>query len=387
MPAINSKLPDVGLSIFSVMSQLAASCDAINLSQGFPDFDCDPGLVDLVAHHMRGGRNQYAPMAGVDALRERISEKMADQHRAYYHPQTEVTITAGATQAIFTAVGAVIGPGDEALIFDPAYDAYEPAVKAFGGVAKRIALYAPDFTVDWEAVSRLVSPKTKLVIINNPNNPSARVYSDADFRALVRLVRDTDIFILSDEVYEHIVFDGVQHHSAAQYSELRERAFVTASFGKLYHTTGWKVGYCLAPAALTAEFRKVHQFNVFSVNTPMQFAFADFMAEKEAYLGLSAFFQKKRDFLLDALGATRFKPLACQGTYFLLADYAAISELPEQAFCEELAKQHRVATIPVSAFYHGSVEQQTVRICFAKKTETLERAVERLLRVSEVGAR
>lgn len=384
MPITVSKLPHVGASIFSAMSELAASHQAINLSQGFPDFDSDPRLVELVVKHMRQGHNQYAPMPGVAALRERISEKNLEQHHAYYDPQREITITSGATQAIFTAIGTVIGAGDEALIFDPAYDSYEPAVSAFGGVATHISLHAPDFAIDWDTVAQRITDKTKLIIINNPNNPAARIFNEHDLNALVRLVRGTSIYIISDEVYEHIIFDGHQHLSAARFEELRERTFITASFGKLFHTTGWKIGYCLAPAHLTSEFRKIHQFNVFSVHTPAQYALADFLAEKDAYLNLSTFFEEKRNFVLDALAGTGFKPLECQGTYFLLVDYSAISELPEETFCNELTKQHQVATIPVSAFYRGGMEQHLARVCFAKKRETLERVLDRLVRVKEL---
>ncbi len=379
-----SKLPHVGASIFSAMSQLAASCDAINLSQGFPDFDCDPKLVELVTKYMRLGHNQYAPMPGVASLRERISEKTAEQHQAYYHPESEVTITAGATQAIFTAVGAIVGHGDEALIFDPAYDAYEPAIRAFGGTATRVALHAPTFKIDWEGVAQLLTPKTKLIIINNPTNPSARLLTEADLSALAGIVRGTSICIISDEVYEHIIFDGRSHASAAQHPELRQRTFVMASFGKLFHTTGWKIGYCLAPADLTTEFRKLHQFNVFSVNTPVQYALADYLTDKESYLSLNTFFQEKRDLLVHALAGTPFKPLPCEGTYFLLVNYEAVSQLPEGLFCTELAKQYGVATIPVSAFYDGGHEQSLARICFAKTTETLNRAIERLAKVAEI---
>ena len=384
MNAPTSKLPNTGTSIFTQMSQLAVQHQAINLSQGFPDFDCPSRLVSLVEYHMRAGHNQYAPMAGVQVLREQISAKAEASYDIFYHPETEITVTAGATQALFTAMATVIHPGDEVIIFEPAYDAYAPSVRVFGGIPKPVALSAPDFAIDWAAVERLVTPKTKLIIINTPNNPTARVFTDADYRKLIRIVYHLDCYLLSDEVYEHIVYDGIQHRSAMQYPELRERAFVVASFGKLYHITGWKVGYCLAPANLMAEFRKVHQFNVFSVNTPVQYALADFLDDKEAYLSLGAFFQQKRDWLLEALSATRFKALACQGTYFLLADYSAISDLPEQTFCQQLTKQYGVATIPISAFYSEAKDQQLIRICFAKRMETLEKAMERFTGIIQV---
>lgn len=379
-----SKLPDVGESIFSTMSQLAAAHNAINLSQGFPDFECDPQLVELVSKYMREGHNQYAPMPGVSRLRERISEKVATQYQSHYHPQNEVTITAGATQAIFTAIGAVMCHGDEAIIFDPAYDAYEPAVRAFGGVSRRITLRAPSFAIDWQEVARMITPKTKLIIINNPSNPSARLLMADDLHELARLVHNTPICIISDEVYEHIVFDGRRYVSAAQVPELRDRTFVVASFGKLFHTTGWKVGYCLAPETLTAEFRKLHQFNVFSVNTPVQHALADYLERRETYLGLPEFFQHKRDLIVDALATSPFRTLPCEGSYFLLVDYSAISPLPELEFCTKLTQLHGIATIPVSAFYQQKLNQNLARICFAKKDETLKMALERLLRVREV---
>lgn len=379
MNPFESKLPDTGPSIFTQMSQLAARHQAINLSQGFPDFDCSPRLISLVERYMRAGHNQYAPMAGVKTLRDRISTKVAAITGVSYHPETDITITAGATQALFTAMAALIRPGDEVILFEPAYDAYAPSVRVFGGIPKPVTLLAPDFVIDWAAVEQLITSKTRLIVINTPNNPTGRVLSDADYQQLISIIRHTDCYLLSDEVYEHIVYDGIPHRSAVHYAELRERAFVVASFGKLYHTTGWKVGYCLAPPELTAEFRKVHQFNVFSVNTPVQYALADFLTDQDEYLSLGAFFQRKRDFMLGALAGTGFNVLPCQGTYFLLADYSAISELPEQAFCEQVTRQYGVATIPVSAFYSRPTDQYLVRICFAKREETLEQAVERLI--------
>lgn len=381
MNTITSKLPDTGPSIFTKMSQLAARHQAINLSQGFPDFDCSPRLVSLVSQYMRAGYNQYAPMAGVIALREQISTKVVATNGVFYDPDTAITVTAGATQALFTVMAALIHPGDEVVLFEPAYDSYAPSVRVFGGIPKAVPLLAPDFHVDWATVEQLVTDKTRLIIVNSPSNPTARVLADSDYRQLVRIVRDTGCYILSDEVYEHMVYDGRSHVSVAHYETLRERAFVVVSFGKLYHTTGWKVGYCLAPPQLTAEFRRVHQFNVFSVNTPVQYALADFLRDDQAYAALSAFFQEKRDFLIEALETTPFRPLPCEGTYFLLADYSAISQLPEQAFSEVLTARHGVATIPISAFYHDTRNQHLIRICFAKKTKTLAQAVERLRKV------
>lgn len=383
MSALKSKLTNTGTSIFTQMSQLAIQHQAINLSQGFPDFDCSPRLIALVEHHLRIGHNQYAPMAGLPLLRERIGNKVACTGDLLYNPDTEITITAGATQALFTTVASLIRPGDEVILFEPAYDSYAPSIQVFGGFPRPVALTAPDFAINWETVAHLVNPKTRLIIVNSPNNPTARVWNDSDYLQLARIIQPfPDCCILSDEVYEHLVYDGIQHRSPAHYPALRDRTFVVASFGKLYHTTGWKVGYCLAPADLTSEFRKVHQFNVFSVNTPIQHALADFLVDRDEYLMLSAFFQQKRDFLLEGLTTTSFRALPCEGTYFLLADYSAISDLPEQDFCQMLTKQFGVATIPVSAFYHQTSNQQLVRICFAKQAETLERAMERLSKVS-----
>ncbi len=366
------------------MSQLAEQCQAINLSQGFPDFDCSPRLISLVERHLAAGHNQYAPMAGVSALRERIAAKVASTIGAAYHPETEITVTAGATQALFTTIATLVQPDDEVILFEPAYDSYAPSVRVFGGIPKAVPLWAPDFAIDWAAVKRLMTARTKLIVINSPNNPTGRMFSDTDYRQLIGIIRDTGCYVLSDEVYEHIVFDGAQHRSAAQYGELRERAFIVSSFGKLFHTTGWKIGYCLAPSHLTAEFRKVHQFNVFSVNTPIQHALADFMDNKEEYLGLPAFFQQKRDFLLRGLAMTRFKALPCQGTYFVLVDYSAVSTLPELEFCRALTRRFGVATIPVAAFYSEPTNQRLARICFAKQDQTLASGIERLANVDEV---
>lgn len=382
MRRFSSKLPDTPTSIFTQMSLLARQYQAINLSQGFPDFDPSPRLVSLVEQYLRTGNNQYAPMAGVGTLREQISIKVAETLNVFYDPETEITLTAGATQALFTTMATLIRPGDEVILFEPAYDAYAPAVQVFGGIPKPVMLTAPDFEIDWQVVAGLVTSRTRLIVINSPNNPTARILNDADYQQLISIIQPLDCYVLSDEVYEHIVYDGWQHRSPAQHASLRERTLVVASFGKLYHTTGWKVGYCLAPRELMAEFRKVHQFNVFSVNTPIQYALADFMKDAEEYLGLGAFFQKKRDYLVTALRETGFRPLPCQGTYFVVADYSAISNLPERAFCETLTEQYGVATIPVAAFYHQDVNQHLVRICFAKQDRTLQQAVERLKQVS-----
>lgn len=378
----NSKLPHAGITIFTEMSRMANENNAINLSQGFPDFDCPSELTALVNHHMQQGHNQYAPMAGLLSLRERISEKVNDLHGVFYHPETEITITAGATQAIFTALTAVIQPSDEVIIFEPAYDSYAPAVKLLGGVVKPFELSPPDYEIDWSMVKRLVSVRTKMIIINSPQNPIGRIINEEDIRELEAITRGTDILILSDEVYEHVIFDGKQHISPAGSAELRERTFVCASFGKLFHNTGWKTGYCLAPALLMKEFRKVHQFMVFSVNTPMQYAIADFIRDKSYYTGLAAFFQQKRDYFASLMKETPFELLPCTGSYFQNALYSEISDEPDIDFTKRLITECGVAAIPVSAFYTKGTDFKVIRFCFAKKEETLRLAAEKLARVS-----
>ncbi|TZF84686.1 aminotransferase class I/II-fold pyridoxal phosphate-dependent enzyme [Pedobacter sp. BS3] len=376
-----SKLPQVKTTIFTTMSQLAAQHQAINLSQGFPDYDCDPELVSLVNRYMQQGHNQYAPMPGVMTLRERISEKIQQQHQAYYHPESEITITAGGTQALFTAMAAVIKPNDEVIIFEPAYDSYAPTIKLFGGIVKAFQLSPPDFKIDWTMVKKLFSPHTRMIIINSPNNPTGAILTEEDIRELIAMTRNTDILILSDEVYEHLIYDGRQHLSMARYPELRERSFITASFGKLFHTTGWKTGYVLAPKALTTEFRKVHQFLVFSVNTPVQYALADYMRNTSRYHELIAFFQHKRDYFAGLLTNTRFKLLKSYGSYFQLVTYKGISTESEIEFARRLTIEHGVAAIPVSAFYAKETNHQLLRFCFAKKQETLENAVKKLEKI------
>ncbi|MBB2148349.1 methionine aminotransferase [Pedobacter gandavensis] len=381
MIATQSKLPGTGTNIFSVMSKLAEEHQAINLSQGFPDYDCDPKLIDYVADAMRQGFNQYAPMTGLPALREVIAEKMNTLYGANYHPETEINITAGGTQAIFTALSAYIHPGDEVIIFEPAYDAYAPTIKLLGGLVKPYELAPPNYEIDWEMVKKLFSANTKMIILNSPQNPTGCVLSEKDIKALIKLTKNTDIMILSDEVYEHIIFDGKQHHSVALYPELRERSFIVASFGKLLHTTGWKLGYCLAPEQLMKEFRKVHQFNVFSVNTPMQVGIARYLKDPQSYLGLSAFFQQKRDLFRGLLAETKFKLLPCNGSYFQCVSYEHLSDEKDVAMAERLIKEYGVASIPVSAFYIRNTDHHVLRFCFAKKQETLEKAVERLVKL------
>jgi methionine aminotransferase len=375
---LESKLPSVGTTIFTVMSKLAADLGAINLSQGFPDFDCDPRLVDAVARHMREGRNQYAPMQGVPALREAIAAKFAAFHGRQYDPNTEVTVTSGGTEAIFDAVAAVVGRGDEAIVLEPCYDSYLPAIELSGGTPVVVALTLPDYRVDWDAVRRAVTPKTRLIIINSPHNPTGAIWTQDDVRELTALVDGTDILIVSDEVYEHIIFDGAQHESMARHAALAGRSFIIGSFGKTYHVTGWKVGYAVAPAALTAEFRKVHQFVTFATNTPVQHALADVLATQEGLRDLAPFYQAKRDLFLRLMEGSRFKPLPCRGSYFQLMDYSAISDERDAEFAIRLTKDHGVAAIPTSPFLYRSNAPSVVRFCFAKKNETLEAAAARL---------
>lgn len=381
MMLINSKLPTVGTTIFSVMSKLAHEHNAINLSQGFPDYPADPKLIKFVAEAMKDGHNQYAPMPGLMALRELIAAKTQKYYQASYNPDTEITVTAGGTQAIFTTLAAVINPGDEVIIFEPAYDCYSPTVKLFGGLVKPFELHAPDYKIDWEMVKKLFTANTKMIILNSPHNPTGSILSKTDIDALIKLTKNTDVLILSDEVYEHLIFDGEQHQSVSLYPELRERSFVVASFGKLLHTTGWKLGYCLAPYKLMNEFRKVHQFNVFSVNTPMQVAIANYLKDEKIYEELPLFFQEKRDYFRKLLEETRFKLLPCKGSYFQCVSFAGISEDKDIEMAKRLTKDFGVASIPVSAFYTKGIDNQVLRFCFAKEQDTLEKAVERLIKI------
>jgi len=380
-PPIESRLPKVGTTIFTVMSALAQQHGAVNLGQGFPDFDCDPKLLDAVNDAMRRGLNQYPPMTGVPALRDAVAAKIEALYGHRYDAGSEVTITAGATQAILTAVLAIVHPGDEVIVLDPCYDSYEPNIILAGGTAVHVPLTPRSFRPDFAAISAALTPRTRAIIVNTPHNPSASVWSAADMQRLAELLRPTDVIVIADEVYEHMVFDGAQHQSAARFPELAARSFIVSSFGKTYHVTGWKVGYVAAPAALTAEFRKVHQFNVFTVNTPVQHGIAVYMADPAPYLALPAFYQHKRDLFRAGLASTRFKVLASEGSYFQCVDYSAISNLGEEAFCRQLTSETGVAAIPLSAFYPGGFEQQIVRFCFAKKDTTLQQALERLARL------
>jgi methionine aminotransferase len=376
-----SRLPDVGTTIFTVMSRLAAECGAINLSQGFPDFSPDPALLDLVEKHLRAGANQYAPMAGVAPLREAIAGKSAALYGTRYDPEHEVTVTAGGTQAIFTAIACAVRPGDEVLIFEPAYDCYAPAVELAGGAVVRAQLRFPEYRPDWDEVRRLLSARTRLVVVNTPHNPTGAVWTAGDLDQLAALLRGTDTLVVSDEVYEHLVYDGRRHESCARHAELATRSFVVGSFGKTFHATGWKIGHVLAPRALTAEFRKVHQFVVFSVNTPIQLALAEYLCEPAHYLGLATFYQRRRDRFRAGLAATRLTPLACAGTYFQLASYAAVSDEPDVALAERLTREIGVASIPVSVFSAPPRQDRVLRFCFAKEEATLDRACERLARL------
>ena len=380
-PAITSRLPNVGTTIFTVMSALAQTHGAVNLGQGFPDFDCDPALVDAVTKAMQAGHNQYPPMTGVPALRQAVAAKVAKLYGHSYDADHEITITAGATQAILTAILCCVHPGDEVVVLEPCYDSYAPNIELAGGVVVRVPLTPGTFRPDFTRIGGAITPKTRAIIVNSPHNPSATVWTAAEMQKLSALLDGTPILLIADEVYEHMVFDGVPHISAASIPALASRAFVVSSFGKTYHVTGWKVGYVAAPAALTAEFRKVHQFNVFTVNTPMQHALAQYMGEARHYLELPAFYQAKRDLFRAGLARTRLRVLPSEGSYFQPVDYSAVSDLPEAEFCQWLTREVGVAAIPLSVFYAGGFEQRIARLCFAKKDATLQLALERLARV------
>lgn len=379
---ISSKLPNVGTTIFTVMSKLANEQQAINLSQGFPDFDCDPTLFELVNKHMKAGNNQYAPMPGTLALREAIATKTNKLYNASYDPDTEITVTAGATQAIYTAISAVIHEGDEVIVFEPAYDCYQPAIEMNGGKTIYLQLVAPTYSIDWEQVRKVINHRTRMIIINTPHNPTGSILSGADMVMLQKLTKDTDILILSDEVYEHIIFDGQQHESVANYPLLAERSFIISSFGKTFHATGWKMGYCLAPQNLMTEFRKVHQFLVFSCNTPVQLALADYLKDENQYLELGKFYQKKRDHFISLIANSKFDLSPSAGTYFQLLQYGDISKEKDTAFAVRLTTEFKIASIPISVFYHDPVDNFVLRFCFAKKDETLEKAAKILNSIS-----
>ncbi len=378
---LTSKIPHAGTTIFTVMSALAAEHQAINLSQGFPDFDVSPELIDLVHQMMKRGHNQYAPMPGIRPLREKIAQKVKKRYSADIDPDAEITITAGGTQAIFTAITAMVRTGDEVILFDPAYDCYAPAIELCGGIPIRLQLQPPAFSIDWDQVQQTISRHTRMILINTPHNPTGSILTARDMQQLQKITEHTGIVILSDEVYEHIIFDGAEHQSVLRYPALAARSFVVFSFGKTFHATGWKCGYVLAPAPLMAEFRKVHQFNVFSVNTPLQYALAAFMDDEKNYAGIEVMYQEKRNRFLHLMKPSRFRPLPCQGSYFLLFDYSHISDEPDTAFARRLTMEYKVASIPVSVFYQRPPESRLLRFCFAKKDETLQAAAERLCKV------
>jgi len=377
-PPLKSRLPRVGTTIFTLMSALAAKHGAVNLGQGFPDFECDESLLDLVNGAMREGLNQYPPMPGVAPLREAVSKKVESLYGHHYDADSEVTITAGATQAILTAILCCVHPGDEVIVLEPCYDSYAPNIELAGGVVVRVPLDPGTFRPNFDAIAAAITPRTRAILVNSPHNPSATVWTATEMRLLSELLAPTDILLISDEVYEHMVFDGVAHVSAASIPALAARSFVVSSFGKTYHVTGWKVGYVVAPAALMAEFRKVHQFNVFTVNTPMQHGLARYMAEPRHYLQLPAFYQRKRDLFRQGLQQTRLRMLPSEGSYFQCVDYSQVSDLGEAAFCQWLTVEIGVAAIPLSAFYADGYEQRIARLCFAKRDETLSSALSRL---------
>ena len=379
---IRTKLPKVGTTIFTVMSQLATEHKAVNLGQGFPDFEGPQALRDALTQAMNAGRNQYAPMTGIPKLREQIALKTERLYGRKVSPDTEITVTSGATEALFAAIAATVRPGEEVIVLDPCYDSYEPAIELSGGKAVHVPLRLPDFSVDWQRVKDAITDRTRMIIVNSPHNPSGAVLSADDLDTLAAITRDTEIFVLSDEVYEHIIFDGLEHQSVLRHAELSARSFVVSSFGKTYHCTGWKVGYCIAPPTLSAEFRKVHQYLTFCTFNPAQWAFADILEnDPQHYLDLPAFYQTKRDYFRNLLKPSKFKLLPVRGAYFQLVDYSAIAQTDDLNFCEWLIREAGVAAIPVSAFYETPPDAKIVRLCFAKNDDTLTAAAERLCRL------
>lgn len=377
MQQLTSKLPDVGTTIFTVMSQLAAEHKAINLAQGFPDFSAPGDLLDRVNHHLQAGNNQYAPMSGAPKLLEQVALKLNRSYDRNIDANTEITITSGATEALYSAITAYVHPGDEVIVFDPAYDSYDPAIRLSGGHAIHIPLLAPDFKVDWNRVATAINPKTRMIVINTPHNPTGTILTAYDIAALTELVRDTQIILLSDEVYEHIIFDDQRHESLMHYDELADRSVMVYSFGKTFHATGWKIGYCVANEYLMKEFRRIHQYVQFCVATPLQLGLADYLANNTAhYEQLGSFYAGKRDRFVELMAKSRFAIQPSAGTYFQMADYSKISQLPDTDFCNTLTTQHGVAAIPISVFYADPPEQNVVRFCFAKNTPTLEQAAE-----------
>ena len=378
MIKINSKLKSSQESIFAVMSRMARAYNAINLSQGFPGYSIDANLIQLVNNYMQKGLNQYAPMIGVPELREAVSKMHFEASGFEYNFDTEITITAGATQGLYTAISSLVNEGDEVIVFEPAYDSYVPTIKANGGKPIYISLKHPTYSIDWEEVNKRISSKTKMIILNNPHNPTGAVLADEDFKKLSKIVKGSNIIILSDEVYQHIVYDGQKHHSVANYPELRERSIIAGSFGKSLHATGWKIGYILAPEFITKEFRSFHQWVVFAVNTPIQYAIAEYISKPENYLNVGSFLQEKRDFFLNVMQDSKFKAIPSSGTYFQLMDYSAISKKSDIAFTKWLCQEKKVAAVPVSVFYHEKTDHKVVRFCFAKENDELAEAAELL---------
>ncbi len=379
--SIESKLPNTGTSLFAVMSGFAVEHGAINLSQGFPDFPISAELIEKVSYFMKKGKNQYAPMPGVVELRNAISKMFQLNHNSFYNPDTEITVTAGATQALFAAITAFVKIGDEVIILEPAYDSYAPAIELSGGIVRRSKLLFPDYKINRQEIETMISPKTKMIIINTPHNPTGSLLEKEDMEFIQKITTDTNIIVLSDEVYEHLIFEGKQHQSASRFAELKKRSIVIGSFGKTFHATGWKTGFALAPDYLMKEFRKIHQFVVFASNTPIQYAIADYVQKPENYTYLGEFFQKKRDVFTNAVKDSRFKVLSCYGTYFQLLDYSAITDETELAFAKRLTIEHGIASVPVSPFYKEGEENRTLRFCFAKQDETLLKAAEILCRI------
>ncbi len=379
--SIQSKLRKQETSIFAVMSALAREHNAINLSQGFPDFPISQKLIELVFKYMQKGYNQYAPMTGIQPLREQLALKFEKLYGASYDPDREVNITAGATQALHTAIASIIRDDDEVIVFEPAYDSYVPVIKLHGGMVKYARLRLPDYHIDWQEVKKLISNRTRMIIVNSPHNPTGSVLKPADMQELIKITRDSDIIILSDEVYEHLIFDGVKHESVSAYPELAERAFVVGSFGKTFHATGWKTGFVLAPENLMDEFRKIHQFVVFACNTPIQHALAEFLTDSTNYEDLGKFYQRKRDHFLKFIEGSRFRATPARGTYFQLLDYSSITDEPEQDFAIRMTEEYKLASIPVSVFYHENTDNKVLRFCFAKEESTLEKAAEILCKI------
>lgn len=375
---IKSKLPNVETSIFSVMTKLAIKHNALNISQGYPDYDTDDRLKELVTESMKKGYNQYAPMPGIFSLRKEIANKVKFLYNTEINPESEITITVGATQAIYDAIAAMVSTGDEVIVIEPAYDSYVPTILLHGGIPVSYELNPVDYSIDWDELKSLITSKTKLIIINSPHNPTGKILVESDIVAIKNIIEESNVFFIFDEVYEHLIYDGQKHLSALKYPEIFSRSFVVYSFGKAYHNTGWKIGYCIAPEYLTSELRKVHQFNVFSVNNPTQHALAKYMSDKNTYLNLNSFYQEKRDYFLKILEDTRFEPIKCEGTYFQMVSYKGISDEDDMSFSKRITKEYGVASIPVSPFYINKTDNHVIRFCFAKTNDLMDRAGERL---------